>query len=380
MSDRTRVLWLIRGLGPGGAEKLLVASLPYLNRDIFDYRVAYFLRSRNHLVQEIERERIPVLCLDTESPYDLRVFHRLVRLLRDQRTDILHIFSPYPGVVGRLAARFAGVKAVVYTEHSPLEKHNAVVRLGNVLTYPLNDATIAVSQAVMRSLSERQILCRGTFQVIHNGTNLSAIRSSGADPDQVKRSLGINPRHSVVGNVANLRPAKGHGHLLEAARVVLDQFPEVTFVVVGREKVDGYLRKLEDQAERLGIRDRVIFTGFRYDVNRLMTAFDVLVLPSLWEGFGMVLLEAMALGKPVIGTRVGGIPEVIEDGVNGYLVEPGSPQQLAQKLLGLLRDQRLRSQMGQKGLQRVQERFDIKNNVRTVEQVYASVLNKRARC
>jgi glycosyltransferase involved in cell wall biosynthesis len=377
MADRRKVLWLIRGLGAGGAEKLLAMSLPYLNWKVFDYQVAYFLKSKSHSVPEFERAGVRVFCLNSESPFDFRVLFRLVRLLRKQEIEILHVFSPYAGIVGRLAARLAGVKAVVYTEHSTLENQNALGRLGNILTYPLNDATIGVSQAVLRSVLRWQLARRGTFQTIYNGIDLNALDTNRVNPDQVKKSLGINPRHRVVGNVAHLRPAKGHLYLLQAARLVLDQYPEVTFVVVGREKVKGYLRRLEEVAERLEIGDRVLFTGFRPDAIQITSAFDIFVLSSLWEGFGIVLLEAMALGKPVIGTRVGGIPEVIEDGVNGYLVEPRNPEQLAEKVVQLLGDEALRSQMGQQGMQRVRDRFSIRDTVKAVEDVYTSVLNAK---
>jgi len=377
MADCRKVLWLIKGLGVGGAEKLLVMSLPYLNWKVFDYQLAFFLKSKSQLVPEFERAGVPVFCLNSESSLDFRVLFRLVRLLRKQEIDILHVFSPYAGIVGRLAARLAGVKAVVYTEHSTLENQNALGRVGNILTYPLNNATIGVSQAVLHSVLRWQLVRRGTFQTIHNGVDLNALDTNRVSPDQIKKSLGIDPQHRVVGNVANLRPAKGHMYLLQAARLVLNQYPEVTFVVVGRETVKGYLRQLEEVAERLDIRDRILFTGFRPDAIQITSAFDVFVLSSLWEGFGIVLLEAMALGKPVIGTRVGGIPEVIEDGVNGYLVEPRNPQQLADKTVQLLVDETRRSQMGHKGIQRVRDKFSIQNTVKAVEDVYASVLNTK---
>ncbi|MFC2071536.1 glycosyltransferase [Chloroflexota bacterium] len=377
MADCRKVLWLIRGLNPGGAEKLLVMSLPYLNWKVFDYQVAYFLKSKSQLVPEFERAGIRVSCLDSESAFDFRVLFRLVRLLRKQEIEILHLLSPYAGIVGRLAARLAGVKTIVYTEHSTLENQNTLGRIGNILTYPLNNATIGVSQAVLRSVLRWQLVRRGTFQTIHNGIDLDALEPNRVSPDQIKKSLGIDPLHWVVGNVANLRPAKGHMYFLQAARLVLNQYPEVTFVIVGRETVKGYLRQLEELAEQLGIRNRILFTGFRPDAIQITSAFDVFVLSSLWEGFGIVLLEAMALGKPVIGTRVGGIPEVIEDGVNGYLVEPRNPQQLAEKVVQLLVDEAWRSKMGQKGLQRVRDKFSIRDTVKAVEGVYVSVLNAK---
>ncbi len=380
MADRTKVLWLTKGLDAGGAEKLLAMSLPYLNRSIFDYKVAYFLTHRNQLVPEFERQSIPIFCLKSEKFYDFRAIFKLARLLRESEIDILHIHLPYPGILGRVAAHLSGVKAVVYTEHSMLERQRRLTRLGNLLTYPLNDVTIAVSDAVLHSVLYRQIFKHGIFVTIHNGIDLNAIEIADTCRVSLKESLGIPAHHQVVGNVANLRPGKGHQYLLEAAQLVLNQCPDVTFVIVGREKEKVDLERLQELAQRLEIQDRVIFTGFRRDVFQVMSTFDIFVLPSLWEGFGIVLLEAMALGKPVIGTDVDGIPEIIADGLNGFLVEPRNSQQLANRILRLLHDETLRNRMGQNGMQKVRLRFSIERTVKEMEKVYTMAMNGKKSC
>lgn len=381
MAGKKRVLWLIKGLSVGGAERLLTASLPYLNRSMFDYQVAYFLTHKDDLVPEFERAGIPVFCLNINKPYDLGAVLRLARLLRQQKIEILHIHSPHAGILGRVAAHLSGVKAVVNTEHSQLERQNRLAQLGNLLTYPLNDAVIAISESVLHSILDRQIFKRGIYVTIHNGVDLNAIATAGICRTPLKESLGIAAHHQVVGNVANLYPGKGHQYLLEAARLVLNQLPDVTFVIVGKEKKKEDLEQLQELAQRLGIQDRVIFTGFRQDVFQVMSTFDIFVLPSLWEGFGIVLLEAMALGKPVIGTNVGGIPEVIDNGLNGFLVEPRNSQQLAERILELLRNAALRNRMGQNGIQKVQLRFSIERVVKEIEKVYMMAMNgKRKLC
>lgn len=375
MAHKIKVLWLIKGLGVGGAEKLLVSSLPYLDRHMFDYQVAYFQTHWNVLVPEFERVGIPVFCLDINKFYDLSALSKLARLIRQREIEILHIHLPYTGILGRIAARFSRVKAVVYTEHMPIEKQNFLTLLGNMLTYPLNDVTIAVSDAVLNSVLDRLIIKRGIYVKIHNGIDLNAIATAQICPASLKESLGIAVHHQVVGNVANLLPVKGHRYLIEAAQLVLSQWPDVTFVMVGSEKKREDLEHLKELARRLRIQDRVIFTGFRQDVFQVMSTFDVFALPSLWEGLGIALLEAMALGKPVVGTKVGGIPEVIDDGENGFLIEPSNPQQLAEKILELLRNETLRNQMGQNGMQKVRNRFSIQRTVRDTEDVYIKTMN-----
>ena len=377
MPDQLKVLWLIKGLGGGGAEKLLESSLPYLNRQAFQYQVAYFLTRKNALVPQFERAGVPVHCLNINKPYDLSAFWKLIRLLQKEDIDILHIHSPYPAILGRLAGRLTRVKAIIYTEHALVESYRPVTLLGNVLTYPLNDAMIAISDAVSHTMTRWKTARSQKLRTINDAIDFDAINALEVEPGAVKQELGINAHHLVVGTVANIRPQKGHQYLVQAARLVLEQYPDVTFVMVGGEKFEGGIRELEELAQRLGIRERIIFTRFRSDVLRIMAGFDIFTLPSLYEGFGIVLLEAMSLGKPVIGTRVGGIPEVIEDGVNGYLVEPRNPQQMAEKIMYLLKNEALRNQMGAKGKQRVRDRFNIPNMVKAVEDVYISTLNAK---
>ncbi|GAI95781.1 unnamed protein product, partial [marine sediment metagenome] len=261
------------------------------------------------------------------------------------------------------------------TEHNIVERYHTLTMLGNVLTYPLNHATIAISDGVSRSIEKWKTARRKTLCTIYDGVDFNAVDATEVNPIAVKDELGIDTHHLVVGNVAHIQPQKGHQYLVQAAKLVLEQQPDVTFVIVGGEKAKGGIRELEELAQRLGIRDRVIFTGFRHDALHVMAGFDIFVLPSLWEGFGIVLLEAMALGKPVIGTSVGGIPEVVDDKVDGFLVEPYNPAQLAARIVELLRDEALRNSMGQKGMHKVRGKFSIQEMVKRVEQVYLSTIS-----
>ncbi len=174
------------------------------------------------------------------------------------------------------------------------------------------------------------------------------------DREKKRRELSIPPSAKVVGMVARLEAAKGHVYLLEAAREVLRVEPDALFVLVGR----GHLREeLEAVAARLGIGDHVVFTGFREDMLEIMATFDIFTLPSLWEGLGIVLLEAMAFRLPIVASRVGGITDVVVEGETGLLVPPRDPAALAAALVELLRDGEKRKAMGEKGYRRVAEEF-----------------------
>ena len=235
MTDRIKVLTLIKGLSVGGAEKLLSMSLPYLDRDTFDYQIAYLLKSNSELVPEFEQYGIPVSCLDFRKFYDLRIIFKLTRFLREQEIDILHIHLPYTGIIGRFAAILAGVKVIISSEHELVGRQHPITRLGSVLTYPLNHATIAVSHAVARSLMRYKTTRSKKVHVVHNGIELNDLENVHADPDMIKKSLGIDKHQLVVGNVAHIRPKhKGQRYLVEAARLVLNQYPEVVFVFVAQ--------------------------------------------------------------------------------------------------------------------------------------------------
>jgi len=190
----------------------------------------------------------------------------------------------------------------------------------------------------------------------------------GAD---VRVELGMPADVPLVGVVSRLTEQKGHAYLLDAFAEVIQALPSAHLLVVG----DGELRPaLERQAARLGLQDSVTFTGRRADVPRIMMALDVLAMPSLWEGFGLVLLEAMAAGKPVVASRVSAIPEIVADGETGLLVPPKDPAGLARALLILLRHPAQAREMGRRGRQRLEQQFTATCMVEQTRAVYESLI------
>lgn len=376
MSRKLKVMWLIKGLGLGGAERLLVDALPYLDRTTFDYELAYLLPTKNDLVPRLKEADVPVVCCPIKNLSDGFGLFRLVRLLKERDVDVLHCHLPYAGVIGRLAAKLAGVSAVVYTEHNVTKMYHPITAMLNRATYRFDDVTIAVSETVAKSFNDGWWGRPRRVKVIPNGIDLSRIGEDGRSVQAIRDSLGIKHENSVVGNVANLRPEKGHTYLLESAKLVIEAHPDVTFVVVGGEKTPGILESLRERAGKLGIHDRVVFTGSRQDATDLMRTFDLFVLSSLFEGLPVALLEAMALGVPPICTAVGGIPEVISNGVNGFLVEPERPDLLARRMIQVLEDSNLRSDMAQNARKTIASRFSIKAMVTEVEAAYELALSK----
>jgi glycosyltransferase involved in cell wall biosynthesis len=370
--SRKNVLWLIKGLGVGGAESLLLAGTPYLDRDRFSYSVAYFLPWKNALAEPLRATGVPVHCMGQGSPFDLRAIFSLTRLVKREKIDIIHAHLPYAGVTGRLVARLGGVKAVVYSEHNVWERYRRPTYWANRLTFRMNDAVIAVSREVERSIRRgMHVNGRPKIDTILNGVDVNALSRLGRDPAWLKSEFGIPDRHRTVVNVANFTPKKRHIDLLEAARAVKAQRADVSFVLVGQGPLEEEVRRM---SAGMGLDGTVVFTGFRPDARRIIASADLFVLSSQFEGLPVSMLEAMATGTPVVSTAVGGIPEVITDGANGLLVEPMAPGSLATVILDALDDDGLRERLSTRAREDARQQFDISRMVRATEDLYQSLL------
>lgn len=365
-----KILWLIKGLGLGGAERLLTLSAPHLDRTRFEYEAAFLLPWKTALVRELECAGIRTTCLNHRHALDVRIVPRLARFLRERHVDILHLHLPYTGVIGRLAAQLAGVPHVVYTEHNVQGCYHPISRAANQATMRLCDLTIAVSEEVRVSLL-RSPLARGIrVRVIPNGVDAEGVQRASLGPS-ITHELGIPDDRLIVGMAGMFRTEKRLDLWIRAARMIADAEPKTVFILVG----DGPERqRLEALTHDLGLSGDVIFTGLRQDAPRLLARFDVFMLSSIHEGLPVAVLESMALGRPVVATRVGGLPGVLEDGRHGFLVPPGDPAILAERVLVLLRNHTLREHAGAAARIRVRERFSIQQMVQSVEHAYSEVL------
>lgn len=371
MRDRLRVLWLIKGLGAGGAERLLEQSIPYLDRQRFEYQVAYLLPWKDALVPSFERASIPVHCLGFRRNFDAMVLRRLQRLLQRNRIDLVHAHLPVPGFLSRVARVGTGVKWVVYTEHNLPSRYTMMTRIVNAVTYPMNNVVIAVSQAVAEQVQQYQRQGRPRLVTILNGVELDGVEA--ANRDDVCRQFGFPADARLIVNVANLVHKKGHRHLLAAAKRVLAVEPRARFLLVGSGPL---LEDVSREAQRLNLNGQVVLTGFREDAASLIGAADVFVLASVHEGLPVSLLEAMALARPVVATRVGGIPELISDETTGVLVNPTDERSLAAELISLLGDPERRHRLGESGRLRVRQGFGIAQMVAGVENEYQQLMQR----
>jgi L-malate glycosyltransferase len=367
----TRVLWLIKGLGPGGAERLLVEQARAGDRDRFSYEVAYVLDWKQHLVPELERLGVRTHCLGVGSELDPRWSTRLASLLRRESYDIVHAHSPLVASVARLELRTlprARRPAFVYTEHNRWPSYRIETRLANQSTFGLNDAVFAVSDDVRDSVSERY---RDDVEVLVHGVNVGDVRSRLARRYVVRRELGVLPGESLAVTVANLRVGKNYPGLLDAARIVVDRGASVRFATAGQGQLQAEITELH---RRSGLGDRFALLGYRDDATELIAAADLFVLASHHEGLPVTVMEALTLGVPVVAPAVGGLPEVVTDGENGLLVTPGSPVALADAIehaLEPIEHARLVA-----SAQRTGDRFSSAHAVARIEATYASLASR----
>ena len=215
-------------------------------------------------------------------------------------------------------------------------------------------------------------------ETVYNGINVAYFRP-GIDKGQIRAEYNIDRETTLLGTIGHFAPLKGYEELLDAMVEVVREGFNVKLAIVGEaiyQNSNAYKRKIITQAHSAGLKDKIIFTGFRENIPEILASFDIFVLPSRSEGFGRVNLEAMAMGKPVVSTNVGGIPEVVLDGVTGILVEPGNSKALSHAIMRLLNDPPLRKAMGRKGRERVEQYFTLHSHVQRIEEIYGEILRR----
>ena len=330
------------------------------------HRILVIGRPGSQFIRRVGEAGVRTLPLTLRSDFDPVTIARLIRIFRKERVELLCVNFNKELRLGGIAARMAGVRAVVCRKGLPLVRDNAKFRA----TYRhLVDRIIVPSESLKRELMAYPWLRADRMDVIPNGIALEPPNASRRT--ELRKQWGIEDDEIVVGSVGRLVPQKGYRVLLEAAPRILRQCPRAQFVLVGsgRERAE-----LADLADELGISRRVHFAGATDRPEDAITAMDVFVLPSLFEPFGQVLLEAMVCAKPIVATRVGGIPEVVEHEHSALLVSPRDPEQLAQAILVLLTDRDRAMRLARSGRTRVETVFRLETMIDRVEACFEKSL------
>lgn len=371
MSERVRVLWVAKGLGPGGMEQLLVNHARAGDRERIEYSAAYVVERPNSVVPELRAEGVECHAIGGDDPRDPRWVVRLAQLAANERFDVVHVHSPSVAAGARVALRARRQRpSIVYTEHNSAECYRSPTRWGNWATYPLDDARFAVSSAARDSTPER---LQSRTEVLVHGVDVAGILALAPQREAVRESLGVGPDECLVGVVANLRIEKALEVLLHAARHVLDEDPTVRFVSLGQGPLEA---ELLAERDRLALGDGFRFLGFRPDVRSVMAGLDVFTLSSDIEGLPVSVMEAKSLGLPVVATGVGGLTEMVTDDVDGLLVPRRDPVALATAFRRVIDDDELRARLGAASAASA-HRYDASTAVRRQDEVYLQLAARR---
>lgn len=329
-------------------------------------------------LRRLEKEKIryavvPSLVRRVSALRDLIALWNVYRLLRQERPAIVHTHTSKAGVLGRLAAWLAGVPTVVHTPHGHVfyghfdRLRSRLFLLVERLLARITTRLIALTDAERHEHLERGVGRSARFAVIPSGIDVERFRRARTDGKLVPEWFGCPPDSLIIGSVGWLTDVKGHRFLVEAVAALKQEFPAAHLVIVGSGDRHG---ALVEQARQAGIAERVHLAGHREDVEDCLRGFDCFVHPSLNEGMGRALIEAMAAGLPVVASRVGGIPAVVQDGGNGLLVPPGESGALAEALGRLFRNPSWARELGVKAAASIGGEFGIASMVRAIEAVY----------
>ena len=377
-APRLRVLQVVDGFRMGGAENKLVELIANLNKEKFDVTLANVGPS-GALENKFKQLGVEIVHCPRRFAFDPAPVWQLSRLMRQRRIDVVQTTLLWADLVGPIAAAWAKVPVVLSWEtvsHEGDPFHdNFQRRAGYQWAMKWVDVIVPVSDEIKRSLIRRRQIPAEKIRVIHYGVDLKKFRSTGRAAMLAKRAeVGVTAETILFGVVARLEPPKGHRYLLAAFLEVVKRYPLVRLLLVG----DGALRaELEAQTQELGLQQHVTFLGARHDVSELLNALDFFILPSISEGLPNVLLEAMACAKPVMATDVGGIPEVVRHGENGYLVPPGETLALQNMILRSLAERAQWNELAQRARQTVETSFSLEYQMSQFEALYTEIFMRK---
>lgn len=370
-----KVLHIQKAKGISGSENHLLTLLPRLKRKELDIQFLGLVEARrgtDEFCVKLEQRGIATTVIPIRADFDPICLWQTYSFIKKAKPDLVHTHLIHGDLYGTVAAKLASVPHVISTKHgySSFHKISKFYRLNKFIARFV-DRYITISQALQEYCAEAEGIPKSKMVAIHYA--LDSISLNGDRTVKMIRSDYNVPSDSfLLVIIGRLIEVKGHKYLFEAIREVKERGKNVRLLVVG----DGALRhSLEQAVVELGIRQEVSFLGFRTDVCGILLASDLFLLPTLGEGFGLVLLEAMAAGKPIVASNVTSIPEVVVNGETGLLVPPRDSHALAEAIDRFLGEPELRGKMGEASRQRVKEYFPVEKMVNATVKVYKEVLS-----
>lgn len=377
MNSKIKIAYIITSTGVGGAEKILYHTVTGLDYNQYSVSVCS-LKEKGEIAKELEKKSIEVHSLHMTSEERFLgwltstiALLKLFSYLRRLRPTIVHSFLFRANILARIAGYLTGVPIIISSIRvmgGEKEYFHFLERMTSFMV----DRYVTVSESMKRYIINKSKIPVGKISVIYNGVNTKSHDS--LQMQDVKLPFDIEAKDKILMTVGRLHRQKGHRYLFQAISKVQKKIPEVKLLVIGEGEEENNLKNL---AESLDLTDQIIFAGLRFDVEKILSIAELFILPSLWEGMPNALLEAMAAGKPVVATDVGGIPELVVHGETGLLVSPEDSDALADAIIDLLQDRLKAKEMGEAGRVRVEENFNISETLVRTENLYRELLKEK---
>lgn len=375
-NGKYNIIYMIDGLGMGGAERLMVPILSNLDHNSFSAKVAVFQnRNGNPIADELKALGIPVDLISIPYLRDFAALPKIINYLHNVNADLVHTQLEFANILGGLAAKRLRIPCVSTLHTIPSQDMSLKSKLHQELEYfclrHFFDMIVSVSNETRYFHMKSGRMPEKKTRTIYNGIDLAHFNQSlQIDREAVLHDLGIPASAVVLTTVAVLREPKGIQYMIRAMPEILAVHPNAYYLVIGSGDFEAKLKKeaVQNSAER------IVFAGMRKDIPELLSVSNIFILPTLTEALPTVLAEAMALRIPILATRVGGIPEMVEDGINGRLVPPADIQQLVSVCNEMLTQHKAISGMGGAGRKIVEERFDVCVQVRELESLYQELI------
>jgi glycosyltransferase involved in cell wall biosynthesis len=385
MFAKIKVIHIITRLDKGGSAENTYLTLKGMDKSRYEVSLVTGpvedpSQDRRNQIEEsgVQYIQIPQLRRNINLFHDFTALLRIYRFLKREKPDIVHTHTSKAGLLGRLAAKLAGVPSIIHTPHGHVffgyfgALKTRIFILLEKFASRITDKIVALTPREKADYLSYKVVEEDKLAVIPSGIELHKYQQVPQEErSKLRKELGIPENSAVLGTAGRLVPVKGPEFLLQAVGHVISEYPDTYLVFAG----DGPLRKsLEKNAVEMGLAKNIIFTGWRDDMARVLSIFDIFCLPSLNEGMGRVLLEAMALGKPIVASDVGGIPDLIIPGKNGFLVPPQHPEELAKQILFLIENREEREKLGRTGKEMVSA-FSDEIMMKKIAELYEKLVN-----
>jgi len=374
MTRKIKLMQITHDLAIGGLQQVVVNICRSIDRNKFDVSVLC-LRDLGEFTPEIEKLGIKVFLLPKkEKVTDYLSFLKVAKILKEEQVDIIHTHNTQPFIDGTIAALLSGVKTIIHTDHARNFPDKKRYMFAEWVMSHFAYKIVGVSDHTSNNLAKYEKISLKKITTIPNGIDLSKYNIK-IDKEMKRKELGISTNGPIIGLCVRLTKQKGITYLLQAMPKIIREIPEcdVALVIAGKGEFEEQLRI---DAISLGIDKNVYFIGPRLDVPELLKLFDLYVLPSLWEGLPVVLIEAMAAGCPIVATDVGGNSMVIVHGENGLLVETRNPEELANAVIKMLKGSNMRDKFIRNSYEIVMSKFTVGIMTKRYEELYIMGLNR----